>query len=141
MRFSPALSRRGMLALACVAVAGLACSERARLLFEPESVPGAGPITFIDRPETADAIVESGPDYVVAGRSIDPDGVDSVYFEVLGGNELFQPYSPLDPTDTVRFGLPVGTSRHAGDTLLVLIFATDVAGNRGDTAIRRLIVD
>lgn len=125
---------------ASLSLAG-ACGDRARLLFDPSGEPGAGPITFIDNPEVAEVRVPSGPGVQIAGRSIDPDGVDTVYFIVLGGSETFRPFTPLTRTDTVRFGIPVTTTRHAGDSLLVLVFATDAFGNRGDTAVRRIIVE
>ncbi len=78
---------------------------------------------------------------LVAGRSIDEDGVDSVYVLVVGGSERFPPLTPEEPTDTLRFILPISTSNHKGDTLTVLVFATDIGGVRGDTAARTLIVE
>lgn len=116
-----------------------ACGERSRLVFEPDS-DGIGPNTTIDRPETADAPVMSGPDFNVVGRSADADGVDTVYFEVVNGNQQFQPFVAAEFLDTVRFSIPISTAGRAGDTILVAIFATDLLGTRGDTAIRRLLV-
>ena len=78
---------------------------------------------------------------LLAGRSIDPDGVDSVYFEAVGAPLTFSPYSPPSPVDTVAFGIPISTTSSGGDSILVLVFATDAMGNRGDTAVRRLIVE
>jgi hypothetical protein len=119
-------------------VAGLGgCDERARLVFEPEG-DSQGPDTTIDSPETADVEVPAGPQFNVSGRSVDPDGVDTVYFELIGGNEQFTPFVPNEFRDTIRFSIPVSTIGKAGDDVEVLIFATDLTGARGDTAIRRL---
>lgn len=122
-------------------MAGLAaCDERARLIFEPPS-DSQGPDTTIDNPETAEARIPAGPQFNVSGRSIDPDGVDTVYFVLLGGNEQFTPHVPSEFQDTVRFSMPVSTIGKAGDAVEVLIFATDLEGVRGDTAIRHLIIE
>lgn len=132
--------RTGTLAVAvfgCAVAAG--CSERARLAFEPGGTQ-SGPKLFIDVPEAASALVPAGPMATVAGRAIDENGVDSVYVLVVGGNEHFNTITPDEPTDTLRFILPISTSGHAGDTLTVLVYATDAAGVRGDTASRTLFV-
>lgn len=119
----------------------LGCSTRDRLIFEQNDVPQKGPITFIDFPEVGEVRVPHGPAVMLAGRSIDPDGVDSVYFEAVGAPLTFSPYSPPSPVDTVAFGIPISTTSSGGDSILVLVFATDAMGNRGDTAVRRLIVE
>ncbi|HEU4800197.1 MAG TPA: hypothetical protein VFS94_06155 [Gemmatimonadales bacterium] len=128
--------------VALVLVAALlACGTRDRLVFEQNVEPGEGPITFIDHPEAGEVRVDVGPDVVLAGRSIDPDGVDSVYFVIVGASLAFSPFSPATPDDTVSFGIPIRTIGSGGDSILVLVFATDAMGNRGDTAVRRLIVE
>lgn len=124
-------------ALAVVVLAG--CSERARLLFDPGSSE-TGPIVFIDSPETGSVIVPAGPFASVIGRAIDPDGVDSLYVIVVGGSDHFGTIMPDAPTDTLRFTLPITTAGHKGDTLIVLVFATDVTGARSDTAAATLFV-
>lgn len=124
-------------ALGMLLLAG--CSERARLLFDPGQ-SGAGPHTVIDAPETGLSRVPAGPMATVAGRAIDDDGIDTLYVLVVNG-ERFPPLRPEEPTDTLRFILPISTSGHKGDTLTVLVFATDLAGVRGDTAARTLIVE
>jgi hypothetical protein len=124
---------------AFVAVLG-ACDERARLIFEPET-DAQGPDTTIDNPETAVVQVPAGPQFNVSGRSVDRDGVDTVYFVLIGGNEQFTPFVANEFQDTVRFSMPVSTIGKSGDTVNVLIFATDLGGERGDTASRRLIID
>jgi hypothetical protein len=85
-----------------------------------------------------DTTVRAGPGVIVSGRVQDPDGVDTVYFEVAGAPEQFPPF--VGPQDTVRFGIPITTSGLSGLKLTVIIFATDRLGNRGDTAYRVLDV-
>jgi hypothetical protein len=117
-----------------------ACEERDRLTF-PTPSDGVGPITTIDQPNGSDTTVPDGPDVFVNGRTIDPDGVDTVYFLVTGGNQSFHPFRPNPPTDTVRFGLPITTVGHAGDTILVQVFGVDLEGNHGTTSSRRIAVE
>lgn len=124
-------------ALGVLAVSG--CSERARLTFEPGSTQ-TGPKVFIDVPETESIQVSAGPMATVAGRAIDADGVDSLYVIVVGGNDHFNTITPENPTDTLRFILPISTAGLRGDTLTVLVYATDAAGTRGDTASRTLFI-
>ena len=81
---------------------------------------------------------DAGPGMPLTGKTIDPDGVDTVYLVVLGGNETFQPF--IIRRDTARFGVHITTSGMAGRTMLVLVYGTDQLGNRGDTAIRRVTV-
>lgn len=131
--------RRALLVGGLGAVLLAACSERARLIFGPDAA-GAGPHTVVDEPETGSVRVPAGPFATVAGRAIDDDGVDTLYVRVVGG-EQFGPQTPEEPTDTLRFILPIATSGHKGDTLTVLIFATDTKGVRGDTAARTLFVE
>lgn len=132
--------KRLLASIAVLAMAAGACGERARLTFEP-STDGLGPNTTIDAPQTADAEVPSGPDFSVSGRSTDRDGVDTVYFEILGGNQSFRPFVAAEFRDTVRFSIPISTGGRSGDTIFVQIFATDLLGTRGDTATRRLLID
>jgi hypothetical protein len=131
--------RRHLLAGALGMMLLAGCGERARLIFDP-GTSGAGPHTVIDAPETGLIRVPAGPMATVAGRAIDDDGVDTLYVLVVGG-EQFRPFTPEEPTDTLRFILPISTTGHKGDTLTVLVFATDRVGVRGDTAARTLIVE
>lgn len=112
-----------------------ACTTRDRIGVPGPTGPsgGAGPTTTIDVPGT-DTTVTAGPNFVVAGRTIDPDGVDTVYFETEGGLTTFPPFT--GGNDTVRFGLPLTTGGLVGDSILVRVFGTDRLGNRGDTATR-----
>ena len=97
-----------------------------------------GPVTTIDQPNGADTTVFPGSDFFVNGRTIDPDGVDTVYFFVIGGNQNFQSPHPLSPTDTVRFGLPITTFGHSGETFEVQVYGVDAQGNRGTTSTRQI---
>ena len=115
------------------------CQERDRLTF-PDPGDGIGPVTTIDQPSQSDTTVPAGPEFFVNGRTIDLDGVDTVYFQVIGANQNFQPFRPNPPTDTVRFGLPLSTSGHTGDTFTVRIHGVDSEGNSGSPSTRLIIV-
>lgn len=128
--------RKGVGLLLLGAVIG-ACTDRERLIFPPEG-DQHGPVTFIDQPGVGDTTVRAGPGMPLNGRTIDADGVDTVYLVVLGGNESFQPFAIQ--RDTVRFGVHISTTGMAGKTMLVLVYGTDRLGNRGDTAVRRVNV-
>jgi len=122
-----------------VAVAG-GCLERARIGFEPDT-DNEGPTATIDVPETAEITVPEGPLYDVAGRVADVDGVDTVYFELFGAPEQFQPHVPSSFDDTVRFSIPITTAGRSGNTVTILVFGTDLEGVRGDTATRRVVIE
>lgn len=118
-----------------------ACEARDRLTF-PDSDPGdgIGPITMIDQPNGSDTTVNAGSDFVVNGRTLDPDGVDTVYFLVIGGNQNFHPFAPSPPADTVRWGLPLSTTGRSGSTITVRVHGVDHQGNQGGTSTRQIIV-
>lgn len=118
----------------------VACDERDRLTF-PDPGDGIGPVTTIDQPHVSDTTVPEGPEFFVNGRTVDPDGVDTVYFLVTGGNQDFDPFLPRPRTDTVRFGLPLTTTGRSGDTMLVQIYGVDTHGSHGDTSTRRIAVE
>jgi hypothetical protein len=116
-----------------------ACDERDRLTF-PTPDDGIGPVTTIDQPLGSDTTVDAGPDFFVNGRTIDPDGVDTVYFLVTGGNQNFNPFRPNPRSDTVRFGLPITTIGLSGTTILIQIHGVDTRGNQGAPSLRRIVV-
>lgn len=119
--------------LAAVAVA-TGCSTRDRLLFPDDPDPnGDGPRSTIDVP-AGDTTVAAGPNFFVTGLVQDPSGIDTIYFDTEGGLSSFPP--EIDPGTSFRFGLPLTTNNLAGSTITVRIYATDRAGNRGDTAVR-----
>ena len=130
----------GKVATLCAVVLLVGCEERDRLTF-PTPSDGVGPITMIDQPNGSDTTVSAGAEFFINGRTIDPDGVDTVYFLVTGGNQTFQPFVPRPPSDSVRFGLPLTTTGRSGDTMLVQIHGVDSQGNRGNTAIREVVVE
>lgn len=121
-----------------VAAAG-GCDERERLTF-PTPGDSVGPVTTIDQPNGADTTVFAGSDLFVNGRTIDPDGVDTVYFFVIGGNQNFHPLHPVPVKDTVTFGLPITTFGHSGETFTVQIYGVDAQGNQGGTSTRQIHV-
>jgi hypothetical protein len=132
----------GLLWLVVGSIFGLllgGCDERERITY-PTPNDGVGPVTMIDQPAGADTTVPEGADFFVSGRTIDPDGVDTVYFLVTGGNQSFQPLWLDPPLDTVHFGLPLSTSGRSGDTILVEIHGVDTQGNHGTASHRQVVV-
>jgi hypothetical protein len=132
-------SRSWALILPCITALATACDERDRLTF-PNPNDGVGPVTMIDQPNGSDTTVSAGPEFLVNGRTIDPDGVDTVYFLVTGGSQNHQPLRPVPPADTVRFGLPISTAGLSGDTISVQIYGVDALGNQGGPSFRRIAV-
>ncbi len=130
--------RWARLAAVLVVLAG-ACQERDRLTF-PDPGDGIGPVTMIDQPNASDTTVDAGADFLVNGRTVDPDGVDTVYFLVIGGNQNFNPFRPSPPADTVRWGLPLSTTGRSGSTITVQIYGVDLQGNQGAPSTRQVIV-
>jgi hypothetical protein len=129
--------RTGRLVTAVMLAFGTACEERDRLTF-PSPSDGVGPITTIDQPNGADTTVFPGSDFFVNGRTVDPDGVDTVYFFVIGGNQNFHPFHPEPLTETVTFGLPITTFGHSGETFTVQIYGVDALGNQGGVSTRQI---
>ncbi|MEP6573058.1 MAG: hypothetical protein ABJD11_10200 [Gemmatimonadota bacterium] len=113
----------------------LSCS-RDRLTF-PAGPNGTGPVTTIDQPGS-DTTVSAGPEFFVTGRTIDLDGIDTVYVESTGGVSNFAP--SVVGSDSFRFGFPFTTLGLSGDTINIRIFGVDRLGNRGDTASRQLVI-
>jgi hypothetical protein len=116
-----------------------ACETRDRITF-PDPSDGIGPVTTIDQPNGSDTTVDAGADFLVHGRTVDPDGVDTVYFLVIGGNQHFNPFRPSPATDTVRWGLPLSTTGRAGSTITVQAYGVDIQGNQGAPSTRQVIV-
>ena len=123
------------LAASSVILLAIGCNERDRLTF-PSPSDGVGPVTTIDQPNGADTTVFPGSDFFVNGTTVDPDGVDTVYFFVLGGNQNFSPLSPNPTQTTVRFGISLTTFGHSGATFEIQVYGVDVLGNRGGTSTR-----
>lgn len=118
-----------------------ACSERERLTF-PSNDPGGqdeGPITRIEVP-SVDTVLTEGDPFILSGRTVDPDGVDTLYFEVLGTGQAFLPLQG-EGADTVTFGLPIPTIGLSGTTVIVRVRGVDLLGNPGLAAIRQLTIE
>lgn len=127
-----------VLAGSVLAVAGSGCNTRDRLPFPGGNGPDeVGPSTVIDEP-AQDTTVAAGPGVFVNGRTLDDDGIDTVYFETEGGITTFPPF--VGGGTSVRFGLPITTNQQAGEVITVRVFGTDRLGNRGDTATRQITV-
>jgi hypothetical protein len=146
------MSERGKLRRARQLVAGIwwlivptvigvatACAQRDRLTF-PSQGDDVGPVTVIDQPSGSDTTIDAGPTFFVNGRSIDTDGVDTVYFLVAGGSQGFPPVRPTPPTDTVRFGVPLSTNGRSGQAIELQVYAVDRQGNQGAPASRQIII-
>jgi hypothetical protein len=114
------------------------CEERDRLIF-PSASDSVGPVTTIDQPNGADTTVFPGSDFFVQGSTVDPDGVDTVYFFV-SGNQNFSPLSPRPTQTTVRFGIPLTTFGRSGETFQIQVYGVDALGNRGGTSSRQIHV-
>jgi hypothetical protein len=136
--FAPPGRLRARLTLVLVMLAA-ACQERERITFSEPS-DGIGPVTMIDQPSASDTTVDAGADFVINGRTVDPDGVDTVYFLVIGGNQNFHPFRPSPARDTVRWGLPLSTTGRAGSTITVQVHGVDIQGNQGAPSTRQVIV-
>jgi hypothetical protein len=130
---------RGAVAASSAMVLAAGCNERDRLTF-PTPSDGVGPVTLIDQPNGSDTTVDAGGEFFVNGRTIDPDGVQTVHFLVTGGSQGFQPIQPSQPRDTVRFGVPLTTDGYSGVTLEIQVHGVDAAGNRGPPAVRRIAI-
>jgi hypothetical protein len=137
-RFLPRFRWKIGVACALLSLSATGCGTRERLIFPGTGPSGAGPHTVIDRPIGDVTVSTDSATFFVTGYSVDPDGLDSVYFETVGGLSSFQP--EVVSRDSLRFGLPLTIGGLAGDTILLRFFATDQLGNRGDTAIRRIAV-
>jgi len=127
-----------LLAGSALAAAGVGCNTRDRLVFPSNGgTDQIGPSTIIDEP-SKDTTVLAGPGVFVNGRTLDEDGIDTVYIETEGGVTAFPPF--VRAGTAFRFGLPITTNGQAGQTITVRVFGTDLLGNRGDTAIRQITV-
>ena len=143
-RFGPGPLRLSRLAAStAVAVAAVgACAQRERLTFDPggSSGPGngQGPHSIIEAP-AVDTAVDPGTTLALAARARDADGIDSIVVEVWDVHPILEPYVITDvPRTDVAFSLPITVEGAPGDTISILVFATDLTGARGDTAIRRI---
>ena len=130
-------SQWGQCALVVLAtiVLGTGCDERERLTF-PTPSDGIGPVTTIEQPSRADTTIFPGALFSVQGSTVDQDGVDTVYFLVIGGGQNFTPFAPEQPQTTVSFSLPFTTFGFSGQTFEVQVYGVDVLGNRGGTSSR-----
>jgi hypothetical protein len=120
-------------------VVTMGCEQRDRFTF-PTQNDGIGPVTLIDQPAQGDTVVDAGPLFFLNGRSLDTNGVDTVYFLVAGGNQGFPPLIPSPPSDTVRFGLPVSTAGRSGEKIEVQVYGVDADQNRGAAAVRQITI-
>ena len=111
------------------------CDDRERLTF-PTPIDGVGPVTTIEQPARADTTIFPGGLFSVQGATVDPDGIDTVYFLVSGGGQSFPAFVPSELQTTVTFSLPLATFGYSGQTFEVQVYGVDRVGNRGGTSSR-----
>jgi hypothetical protein len=136
--FGGRVSTLAILAGSALVATASGCNTRERLTFPSGGgTDQVGPVTVIDDP-SKDTSVVAGPGVFVNGRTLDDDGIDTIYVETEGGLTSFPPFVQVGKA--FRFGLPITTNRQSGQTITVRVFATDLLGNRGDTATRQITV-
>jgi hypothetical protein len=117
------------------------CGARDRLTFPVENPGnGSGPFTNIIRPGVADTAVIEGDLFILSGYSVDPDGVDSVYFEASGAGQGFAPLKGQG-ADSVPFALQISTIGNSGTTIVIRAFGVDKLGDRGAAVIRQIRIE
>ena len=127
--------RRGMWWLVLAMAAG--CDQRERLTFPTEDPQAPlGPVSIITRPVATDTLVTRGDVIEVRGLTTDPDGVDSIYFEVEGVNFSLSPIG-AQGLDTVDFAFELSTNNFVADTVVLRVFGVDLPGSQGDFVSRR----
>jgi hypothetical protein len=117
------------------------CGERDRLTF-PSNQPGGddeGPVSTIDVP-SIDSTLTEGDFFVLGGRVVDPNGVDTVYIDAAGTGQAFLPIVG-EGEDTVSIGIPIPTVGLSGTTVVVRIRGVDLLGNQGLTVRRQLLIE
>ena len=116
------------------------CGERSRLTFEDggpnDETP---PVALIDVPGQ-DTTVQEGPQVLIGTQVTDDSGVDTVYVDLEGADHELQPFNG-EGRDTVLLAFPIPTLGNHGLTITVQVFGVDLAGNRGQRAIRKITVE
>ena len=127
----------GWLAVALIA----GCGERDRLTFQGPDGPEdkTPPVALIDDPGQ-DTVLTEGPEFLVGAQVTDASGVDTVYVDLEGTDHELLPFQG-NGLDTVLVGIPIITNGNQGVTVTVQVFGVDVAGNRGQRAIRKLTIE
>jgi hypothetical protein len=125
--------------LAVTLIAG--CGARDRLTFQGPDGPedNTPPVAFIDDP-SVDTVLTQGPEFVVNARVEDEGGVDTVYVDLEGADHELLPFS-AGGDQTVNLGVPITTQGQHGQLVTVQVFGVDVAGNRGQRALRKLTIE
>jgi hypothetical protein len=119
----------------------MGCGQRDRLTFPVENHgDGQGPVTEISHPAAPDTTVIEGDLLIIAGRAFDPDGIDTVYFEVGGAGQGFAPLAG-GGADTVNFALQLSTLNHSGATVIVRAFSVDLLGDQGGPVSRQIRIE
>jgi hypothetical protein len=117
------------------------CGERDRLTFEGPGGPEdkTPPVALIDDPGQ-DTVVAEGPEFLVGATVTDAGGVDTVYVDLEGADHELLPLQG-NGLDTVLVGIPITTTGNRGVVVTVQVFGVDLAGNRGQRAIRNITIE
>lgn len=119
----------------------VACGERDRITFQgPNQGDGNGPFTDVTNPGVTDTTVTEGDLLILSGYSRDPDGVDTVYFDVSGTVQGFAPQLG-NGDDSVPFAIQFSTLGNSGGTIIVRTFGVDVFGQAGSAALRQIHIE
>ena len=119
----------------------MGCGQRDRLTFPVENHgDGQGPVTEITQPAQPDTVVIEGDLLIIQGRAFDPDGIDTVYFEVGGIGQGFAPIAG-EGADTVNFALQLSTLNHSGATVILRAYGVDRLGDQGGPASRQIRIE
>ena len=99
-----------------------------------------GPVTVIDTAAEDTTLTEGDP-FVHQRPIVDPNGVDTVYFDIEGGNRTIAPSTrTAQDTVTLRAGdlhhRPCGRDLHGPEST-----AVDALGNQGGTSIRQITIE
>ncbi|HKV76081.1 MAG TPA: hypothetical protein VJN95_16305 [Gemmatimonadales bacterium] len=87
---------------------------------------------------STDVTVTAGPLLTMIGVFEAPLGLDTIYVETDAGSPTFPPV--VDAQSPATIGFPFPTNGRAGDTIVLRVFATDLTGQRSDTATRLVVL-
>lgn len=116
--------------------AGGGCATRDRITYPPpvETTPRSR----ITVPPTDATVPESAGNLVMVAVFEAPLGLDTIYAEDTVSGSVFPPVVGAESPATV--GYPFSTTGRSGDTIVLRVFATDLTGQRSDTAFRRVAI-
>jgi hypothetical protein len=119
----------------------LGCEERDRLIFDSDPDDDNGPTSQISNPSTDTTLTaqDARSTFTVEARTVDPNGVDTVFIEVTPTTLSYPPIH-AGGADTVTFGFTLPLGNLVGQTITVGVFGVDVIGNVGLIVARELTI-